>query len=134
VDAQWEQHETEVHTYLHRRSAINERREMMRFGNISFEIFWNRSCKDTGSFALVSFYIGTSLMLLATMVYFWNTYVLIYTCLEGAVVAVVTIGASLFLCLGFAVYLRFFDPSINDMREDTTSLVAPDDGKEVKFD
>jgi hypothetical protein len=131
VDMQWQQHEAEVHTYLHRRSAINERREVLRFGAISFEHFWNTSCKDSGFLALISFYIGTAMMLLATMVYFWNQYVHVYNCKIGAVAAVVTIGVSLVTCLGFAIYLRFFDPSINNMRDDTTTLTAPDNAEKI---
>lgn len=134
VDAQWKQHESEVHAYLHRRSAINERREVLRFGAVSFEHFWNTSCRDTGFLALVSFYAGTSLMLLATMVFFWNKYTYVYHVQEGAVAAVVTIGVSLFVCLGFAVYLRFFDPSINHMRDDATGLASPDADRGVKYD
>jgi len=134
VDAQWQQHESEVHAYLHRRSAINERREVLRFGAISFENFWNSSCRDTGFLALVSFYIGTSFMLLATMVFFWNKYVYVYHVQEGAIAAVVTIGVSLFVCLGFAVYLRFFDPSIDHMRDDASALASPDSDRGVKYE
>jgi cation transport ATPase len=134
VDVQWRQHESEVHAYLHRRSAINERRELLRFGAVSFEHFWNTSCRDTGFLALVSFYIGTSLMLLATMVFFWNKYLHVYHEKAGAMSAVVTIGVSLFVCLGFAVYLRFFDPSINHMRDDTTTLASPDSNRDIKYD
>ena len=134
VDTQWQFHEAEVHAYLHRRSAMNERREVLRFGAISFEHFWNTSCRDSGFLALVSFYTGTSMMLLATMVYFWNTYLHVYKNFEGAVAAVVTIGASLVLCLGFAIYLRFFDPAISNMRDDSSSLVASDENKNIKYD
>eukprot|EP01032_Pedospumella_encystans_P023633 gene23633-26748_t len=134
VDAQWQQHESEVHAYLHRRSAINERREVLRFGAISFEHFWNSSCRDTGFLALVSFYIGTSFMLLATMVFFWNKYVYVYHVQEGAIAAVVTIGVSLVVCLGFAVYLRFFDPSIDHMRDDASALASPDSDRGVKYE
>lgn len=134
VDAQWRQHETEVHAYLHHRSAINERREVLRFGAVSFEYFWNTSCRDTGFLALISFYIGTSMMLLATMVFFWNTFVHDYDCMEGAISSVVTIGVSLVVCLGFAIYLRFFDPTINHMRGDTTVLASPDGEQPVKYD
>jgi hypothetical protein len=133
LEKQWREHEAEVHAYLNRRSAINERREMLRFGAVSFEHFWNTSCKDSGSVALISFYVGTSMMLLATMVYFWNTYLLVYTCSAGAITAVVTIGVSLVVTLGFAVYLRFFDPSINNMRDDTTSLITASGLKQVQF-
>jgi hypothetical protein len=131
VNVQWQQHEAEVHTYLHRRSAINERREVLRFGAISFEHFWNTSCKDSGFLALISFYIGTAMMLLATMVFFWNQYVHVYNCKIGAIAAVVTIGVSLVTCLGFAIYLRFFDPSINNMRDDTTTLTPPDNSEKI---
>lgn len=134
VDDQWEQHEMEVHAYLHHRSAINERREVLRFGAVSFEHFWNTSCRDAGFLALVSFYIGTSLVLIATMIHMWSLYVIEYECREGAVVAVLTIGISLVVCLGFAIYLRFFDPSINHMRGDTTVLAAADGDQPVKYD
>ena len=134
VDTQWQHHEAEVHTYLHRRSAINERRELLRFGAVSFEHFWNKSCRDSGFLALVSFYIGTSLMLLATMVFLWNQYVHVYSCRNGAVVAVITIGMSLIICIGFAIYLRFFDPTINHMRDDTTALASADNDQGIKYD
>mmetsp|Transcript_32362 Transcript_32362/g.54108 ORF Transcript_32362/g.54108 Transcript_32362/m.54108 type:complete len:386 (+) Transcript_32362:2-1159(+) len=116
IDSQWAQHEAEVHEYLHRRSAINERREMLRFGVVSFEKFWNKSCRDTGVLALIFFYAGTSLMLVASMVFFWNLFIHSYDNIYGAWVAIITIGLSLIMCLGFAVYLRFFDPSIQSLK------------------
>lgn len=122
LDKQWEKHEAEIHAYLHRRSAINERRELARFGAVSFENYWNKYCRDTGYMALVSFYIGTSLTLIATMVYMWSIYLHKYNSFAGAIVGVITIGISLVVCIGFAVYLRFFDPSINDMRSDSIAL------------
>jgi hypothetical protein len=134
VDAQWRQHETEVHTYLHRRSAINERREVLRFGVVSFENFWNQSCRDSGFWALIFFYVGTSLMLLALMVFIWNLYIHIYNCISGAIVGVITIGISMIACIGFAVYLRFFDPTINHMREDSNALTARDGDVGIKYD
>ncbi|KAJ1439802.1 hypothetical protein B484DRAFT_443709 [Ochromonadaceae sp. CCMP2298] len=116
IDVQWGNHEAEVHEYLHRRSAINERRELMSFGVVSFEKFWNNSCKEAGFAALICFYIGTSLMLLATMIFYWNMFLHVYFNRVGAYCSVATVGVSLFVCLGFAIYLRFFDPAIRSLK------------------
>lgn len=122
LEEQWGQHEKEIHKYLARRERINEQIEMIAVGNhnsarISFEEFWNETCKSLGNSATVVYYIGTCLVLLSTMVYMYSTSIYSYGSRASAYVATSTLGIALIFSLGLAVYLRYFDSSIAELNE-----------------
>jgi hypothetical protein len=65
-------------------------------------------------------------MLMATMIFFWNLFIHVYKNRIGAFCSVVTVGVSLFVCLSFATYLRFFDPAIKSLKVPPTEYDRED--------
>lgn len=117
VDQEWKRHEREVTEYLTHRSRLAERLEAMAVEQenqerMSFELFWAKYCRSMANSALILFYLGTVCLLIATMIFSWTLLVKEYSSLTSAIASVVTIGASLVVCVGLAIYLRFFDSSI----------------------
>jgi len=115
VDVEWGSHETKVHMHLEERNKLIVLREMILSEAIPFHKFFDENCKFIGSTALICFYIGTALMLIATMIYMWALYVYTYRNSIGASIGLVTILLSLIITLTIAIYLRFHDPTIVDL-------------------
>lgn len=84
---------------------------------IPFHKFWDDNCKSIGSTALICFYIGTALMLIATMVYMWSWYIYTYKNYIGAMIGLVIILLSLIVTMAIAIYLRYLDPTIIDLSQ-----------------
>ena len=104
-----------MHGHLEERNKLIVLREGIMSEAIPFNQFWDENCKYIGSAALVCFYIGTALMLIATMIYMWAWYVYTYKNYVGAVIGLVTILLSLIVTMAIAIYLRYFDPTIIDL-------------------
>eukprot|EP01033_Poteriospumella_lacustris_P000636 gene636-441_t len=117
VDQEWKRHEREVTEYLTHRSRLAERLEAMAVEQenqerMSFELFWAKYCRAMANSALILFYLGTICLLIGTMIFSWTLLVQEYSSVISAIASVATIGASLVICAGLAIYLRFFDSSI----------------------
>lgn len=117
VDQEWKRHEREVTEYLTHRSRLAERLEAMAVEQenqerMSFELFWAKYCRAMANSALILFYLGTVCLLIGTMIFSWTLLVKEYSSVISAIASVATIGASLVICVGLAIYLRFFDSSI----------------------
>lgn len=104
-----------VHRHLEERNKLIVLREAILSEAIPFNQFWDENCKIIGATALICFYIGTALMLVATMIYMWAWYKYTYKNFAGAMIGLVTILISLVVSLSIAVYLRFLDPTIKDL-------------------
>jgi hypothetical protein len=117
VEKEWSEHEKQVNEYLNHRSRLGERLEAMAAEQenqerMSFELFWTKYCRTMANTALVLFYFGTSCLLIGTIIFAWTNFIIIYKSDISAISSVATIGISLIICCGLAVYLRYFDSSI----------------------
>lgn len=132
LEEEWLKHEEEVYKYLERRSRINERMELLAVDmnnqyRVSFQHYWNERCRMLANATLILFYTGTSLLLVTTMVYMFGYLMDNYNSQIAAIVAIVTIGSSLLISLALAVYLRYFDKSIELMRKQIHSETERED-------
>lgn len=121
IESEWLNHEEEVYKYLERRNRINERMELLAIDlnnefRVSFQKYWNDNCRILGNMSLLFFYIGTSLMLVSTMIFMWSYFTENYNSPVAAIISTVTILISLLICLAVAIYLRYFDQSIERLR------------------
>lgn len=106
-----------MHGHLEERNKLIVLRETIMSEAIPFHKFWDENCKYIGSIALICFYIGTALMLIATMIYMWSWYIYTYKNFIGAMIGIVIILLSLIVTLAIAIYLRYLDPTIIDLSQ-----------------
>jgi hypothetical protein len=80
VDVEFRHHEKQVHRYLETRRLINEDLDSVatRRYRRTFMQYWLDHCQHIGLLATSCFYMGTSFMLLATMLYVWDRWVHTY--------------------------------------------------------
>jgi hypothetical protein len=121
LEEEWIKHEDEVYKYLERRNRINERMELLAVDlnnqfRISFQEFWLKYCKTLSDWTLIFFYLGTSLMLVEATAYMCATFVYSYRSNASAIVTVIALTLTLLICIFLAIYLRYYDKSIDDLR------------------
>jgi hypothetical protein len=121
VDVKYEQHEKYAQKYLDRRRTIAEQAERLATCD-TFKTFWVQNCEPIGNTAILFFYLGTSLMLVATMAYMWSEFAYRYRSTTAAGIAVTVLGTSLAACLVLAMYMRYFDPVTTSLRHDVLEL------------
>jgi hypothetical protein len=122
LETEWKNHEEEVYSYLKKRSKINEKMELLAVDlhneyQVSFQHYWNKQCRSIANATLLLFYTGTCFLLMTTMIYMYGSLIENYHSHVAAIAAVTTIGSSLLLSLGLAIYLRYCDRSIELMKQ-----------------
>lgn len=137
LEEEWKRHEEEVFKYLDRRGKMNERMELLAIDlnhayRISFQRYWQKRCKTMGNSCLVCFYIGTTLLMITTMLYMYGSLTQNYHSLIAACVAIITIGISLIISLSIAIYLRHIDPSISEITKQGKEDAHADSVREAK--
>lgn len=100
----------------------------------SFESYWNTHCHTMSHCTLLCFYLGTSLMLLATLVYECACFLYSYHSTVSMLVSLVTLGVSLVVCLGLAVYLRFYEVAHTHKPQRRHSHNRPHSGTHTNHD
>ena len=142
VEEEWLSHEEVVYSYLKRRGRINEQIELLAYDltneyRMSFQKYWNENCRTLGNLSLIFFYLGTSLMLISTMIFMWAYFHKSYKSPAAALVSTIIILVSLIVCLFLAIYLRYYDNSVKKLRaqmdEETNALSKEYDSTRRKF-
>jgi hypothetical protein len=94
-EIEWRSHESLIRKYLEGRDKINDETANIFKTEVGFERYWEKYCETVAVWALLLFYGGTVLMLIAVMVYMYAYYVNTYENDVGAYVAVVFISTGL---------------------------------------
>lgn len=125
LEREWRNHESEVQKYLLERGQINDRTVPKK----SFQQFWEESCHFWAYIAILFFYAGSLNLLLAIMIYMWAEFLLNYSSLVGAIIAVTLVGLSVVMGMVIVVVLRSADkhrPSTNveSLSDDSSSVIS----------
>ena len=126
LEREWRNHESEVQRYLLERGQINDRTVPKK----SFQQFWEESCHFWAYIAILFFYAGSLNLLLAIMIYMWAEFLLNYSSLVGAIIAVTLVGLSVVMGMVIVVVLRTHDKHRSSTSEDASC----DDNSSVASD